>query len=299
MVVLSGGPGSEREVSINSGKNIVSALRVAENGKRYLVTSIVFREPKDLFAKLKRANVDVVFPVVHGTFGEDGTLQALLEVAGIPYVGSQVLASALCMDKVHSSALLAALKLATPKYFDLKMPDYPCVVKPRASGSSVGVSIVRAKSELAKALRLAKREGEPIIQQYIKGTELTCAVLELKSGEPKAMPVTEIIPKKANGSNFFDYRAKYTEGGSQEITPARISPALTKQVQAAALLAHKMLGCRHISRSDFIFGKGKLYYLETNTAPGMTNTSLVPQAAAVAGYSMPALAHSLVQAALT
>ena len=295
LVVLLGGPGSERQVSIASGKNIVSALSSKENSSRYVVRTIDARDPKRVLEQLKAAKPDVIFPIVHGTFGEDGTLQAILEIFGKPYVGSRVLASALAMDKVTSTKLLKSQGLSTPPLLDDRIAKFPCVVKPRASGSSVGVSIVRSRKDLNAALRLAKREGEPMIQEFIQGLELTCGVLEFERGNPFALPVTEIIPK----SKFFDYKAKYTKGGSDEITPARIPSALAKKVQLAALLAHKTLGCRHISRSDFIISKSKkVYYLETNTAPGMTATSLIPQAARAAGISLPELAHTLVQATL-
>lgn len=158
----------------------------------------------------------------------------------------------------------------------------------------MGVAIVRRKADLIGALKRAKKEGEPIIQEFISGTEFTCAVVEFKKGKPLALPVTEIIPK----SKFFDYKAKYTKGGSEEITPARISKKLTQEIQRAALCAHKVLRCRHISRSDFILKNSKVYYLETNTMPGMTDTSLLPQSSLVAGYPMPDLCHRLVQEAL-
>ena len=284
---------------------------------------------------------DVIFPIVHGTFGEDGTLQALLDIYGKPYVGSGVLASALCMDKVLSSELVEKHGLLIPKIIRqnqsgtflltneegnsrqsarmilpkraLRSLGEAWVVKPRASGSSVGVSIVRKKSELARALRLASKESEPMVQEMIVGIEVTCTVLDFPKAKLsrkfsfRALPVTEIIPDP-KVAKFFDYKAKYTKGGSLEVTPARISPALTKAIQQASILAHQLLGCRHISRSDFIISTqmighsmsnhlGKVYYLETNTAPGMTDTSLVPQAAQVAGLPMPELVHQLIQGA--
>jgi D-alanine-D-alanine ligase len=291
--VLSGGPGSEREVSINSGKNIVAALRAPENAARYEVILIDVRDPSKVPSQLAKVKPDVIFPIVHGTFGEDGTLQALLEVFGKPYVGSGLLASAICMDKLLSTKLVALAGLAVPKHLDVRRSSYPCVVKPRASGSSVGVSIVRNKRDLTKALRTAAKEGEPIIQEYIRGTEVSCGVLDFGEGS-FALPVTEMVLTR----EFHDYKSKYIKGACQEITPARISAALTRQVQAATLLAHKTLGCRHISRSDFILRGKTIYYLETNTSPGMTDTSLIPQAAAVAGWPMPLLADRLVRAAL-
>ena len=285
-----GGPGSEREVSLNSGRNVLSAFRSKENTQRYIAVPIEIRDPKKVLAQLALAKPDVAFSVVHGTFGEDGVLQSLLEIARVPYVGSGVLASALAMNKKLSSFLVNTKGVRVPR----ETKKIPCVVKPNDSGSSVGVTIVKNKKDLAKAIKLASKEGGPIIQEFVPGTELTCGVLKFEKGKPTALPVTEIVPK----SKFFDYKAKYTKGGSEEITPARISKKLTQEVQEAALLAHKTLGCRHISRSDFILSKDKIYYLETNTSPGMTNTSLIPQAAAVAGLSMPDLCDRLVRAAL-
>ena len=306
--VLFGGPSSEHDVSLNSGENVARALEIGENKKRYHVVRVKFKDPKKLISRLQQIQPQVVFPVLHGKFGEDGTLQALLETLELPYVGSGVLASALCMDKILSSELVAGLGIKVPKQVGpssrmslggreqgrSQFVWHPVVAKPRFGGSSVGVSIVKNKKELARAIKTARKEGEVLMQEYLKGRELTCGVLEFTKGNPSALPVTEIIPC----SKFFDYKVKYTKGGSEEITPARISPKLTREIQRATLLAHKTLGCRHISRSDFIFAKNKLYYLETNTMPGMTNTSLVPQAAAVAGLSMPDLTHRLVQSAL-
>jgi len=300
IAVLSGGPGSEREVSLDSGRNVVRALETGENKSRYIVIPLKFRDPRLLMSRLQRIQPHVVFPVLHGEFGEDGKVQALLEVFGKPYIGSRVLASALAMDKVISSKLLHAEGVRVPKEITPRSQVNlfggvgSCIVKPRNGGSSVGVSIVRNKKDLQKAIKLAEREGEPLVQEYLSGREFTCGVLEFAKGKPSALPVTEIIPK----SKFFDYKAKYMKGGSEEITPAGISRKLTEEIQQRALLAHKVLACRHISRSDFIYSRGKLYYLETNTMPGMTSTSLIPQAVRAAKMTMPEFCDRLVQATL-
>ena len=296
VAVLMGGPGSEREVSLASGKNVFKAISSGDNIYRYIGILIDVRNPKKVLSQLEETKPNVIFPVVHGTFGEDGTLQALLDIFGKPYVGSGVLASALCMDKVLSSELMANHGLDVPVVLAPRSSAIwrSVVVKPRASGSSVGVSIVKKKSDLAKAIGLASKEGEVMIQEFVAGRELACGVLEFEKDKPFALPVTEIIPK----SKFFDYKSKYVNGGSEEITPARISSSLTNQIQTAALLAHKILACRHISRSDFILSKTSIYYLETNTCPGMTDTSLFPQAALAAGYPMPELVHRLIECAI-
>src|SRR3989344_2133010 len=301
VAVLFGGPSSEHDVSLASGANIVKALRVGENARRYQVTAIKFRQPSELLKKLVGKKFDCILPVLHGKFGEDGTLQALLETLNLPYVGCGVLSSALCMDKVLSSELMGlnrnvALpahglqgKFATKANFGSGL-----IVKPRSGGSSVGVSIVKNKKELAPAIREASKEGEVLVQELINGREFTCGVLEFTKDNLSALPVIEIV----SHSKFYDYKAKYSKGGREHICPAQIPTKLNREIQKAALLAHKTLGCRHISRSDFIFSKNKLYYLETNTMPGMTDLSLVPQAAAVAGISMLELTHRLVASAL-
>ena len=243
---------------------------------------------------------DFAFIAMHGTFGEDGRIQALLEWANIPYSGSGVLGSAMAMDKEISNERYKAVGLNVPRYVILK--DFksgikvPVVVKPVDGGSSVGVSIVKAKVDFKRAMKKAFGESSRImVQEFIRGRELTCGVLEDKFGKPFALPPTEIIPKT---SAFFDYKAKYTVGGSMEITPVRLSSALTKKLQRMALEAHRALGCGGMSRSDFILKGTKFYILETNTIPGMTKTSLLPQAAKAAGINFSSMLDLIIKAGL-
>lgn len=354
VAVLMGGPSAEHEVSLQTGKMVIAGLR--EVGYRAIPVMIT-REGEWIFSKTKRFTlgraldrlradkIDVAFIAMHGPFGEDGTIQGLLDYAGIPYTGSGVLASALAMDKVRSYEWFAFHGLRVPKHVVVRQETwdsstrlgaskrqekamrritrfigFPCVVKPSNLGSSVGISIVRRKKDLAKAIGVAWREKSQavLVDEYIKGVEVTCGVLDDGEGtEPLALPLTEIIPVKRE---FFDYHAKYTRGGSQEITPARISQKLTREVQRIAIKAHTILGCSGMSRADFIIEgpgtrkqelgtkklkpetenqKPNIYVLEINTIPGMTGTSLLPQAAAAAGIPFPKLLDRIIRAALS
>jgi D-alanine-D-alanine ligase len=252
----------------------------------------------------KMKGFSFVFIAMHGAFGEDGRIQALLEWIGVPYSGSGFLSSAMAMDKEISNEFYKKIELRVPHFVVLEKNlknktlniKIPVVVKPANGGSSVGISIVKVRSDLPRALTRAFKEGRRImIQEYIEGREFTCGVLEDKQGKAFALPPTEIIPK---ASDFFDYKAKYKIGGSLEITPARLSKALTKNIQAMALKAHNSLGCNGMSRSDFILKGSKFYILETNTIPGMTQTSLLPQAAKVADIDFPTMLDLIIAAGL-
>jgi D-alanine-D-alanine ligase len=327
VAVLSGGPSAEHTVSLHTGKMVVRSLLP----RRYRVTPIIIRKngiwvfpviqktskrsyrlPEALI-EIRRRRIQVVFIALHGTYGEDGTLQAALELAGFPYTGSGVLASALGMDKVYSSELFTAAGLCVPKYISfsnsqwiekpaqllrtlLKTFRLPVVVKPRALGSSVGVSIPKTQSELRRAIQKTfKVTDHLIVQAYIAGREVTCGVLDRGRGEGAfALPPTEIVP---NAGPFFDYQAKYEKGGSEEITPARFPETMIKKIQSIALRTHELLGCSGMSRTDMIVSSRQIFVLEINTIPGMTETSLLPQAAQVAHISFPALLDRLIRAA--
>lgn len=307
VAVLMGGASAEHEVSLRSGAVVADALDKA----KYNVTSVVI--PKTGKWQLSEG-IDVAFIALHGTRGEDGTIQGMLEYAGVPYTGSGVLASALAMDKVKSSELFALHGLRVPMFVSFSDRQWcvdnnavlknimntiglPCVMKPSNSGSSVGVTIVREEKDLESAVILALSCAPiAIAQSYISGTEVTCGVLdEGGEHEPFALPVTEVVPKR---TGFFDYAAKYDPGATDEITPARISDDMTRRVQAVALEAHTILGCEGISRSDFILAGDDLYILETNTIPGLTEGSLLPKAIAVAGIPFPEFLDKLIQSAL-
>ena len=246
--------------------------------------------------------IDVAFIALHGPWGEDGKIQGVLETFGIPYTGSGVLASALAMDKVMAKSVLAANGIDVPlgvvvtRATDRPTIAPPAVVKPVENGSSVGVSMVDDPAgypaAIAEALRYDRRA---LVEERITGIELTVGVIG-PDDELFALPVIEIVPKRA----FFDYRAKYDSGASDEICPARIPDAVAKRAQELAVRAHRALGCRAISRLDLIWSPvtDRMVALEVNTMPGMTANSLVPKAARVAGISFPDLVERLVGWAL-
>lgn len=260
------------------------------------------------------AKIDVVFIAMHGEFGEDGRLQGLLEFFDIPYTGSGVLASSLAMDKVKSSELFRLHGLLVPPYthflrwewerhepiildFIVQALEAPWVVKPVDRGSSVGVSITQTSDALRAAIAAVFQHSEHImVQQHIQGAEVTCAVLhEDPCSEPWPLPPTEIIP---TSKAFFDYFSKYTPGATEEITPPRLPPSVIAQIQATAVQAHKILDCYGLSRTDMIVQGEKIYVLETNTIPGMTETSLYPQAAKAVGLELSELLDRLIKAAI-
>jgi D-alanine-D-alanine ligase len=298
VAVLMGGWSAEREVSLRSGKACANAL--ARRG--YRVSSIDVTP--DIAAALRATKPDVALNVLHGRPGEDGTLQGLLEVLGIPYSHSGVLASALAMHKGFAKAMFRAADIPVAEDRVVSrleaakahvMPP-PYVVKPLAEGSSVGVFIVPA-DQPHPPQELYREDwsfGETVmVERYVAGKELTCAVL----GD-RALDVIEIVP----ATRFYDYEAKYAAGGSKHLLPAPILPNVYQEVRRLALAAHNALGCRGVSRADFRYddrGTGKLVCLEVNTQPGMTETSLVPELAAHAGITFDELVQWMVEDAST
>lgn len=313
IVIMMGGNSSEYDISINSGKEVVKNL----DPKKYNILPVIIK--KDYWLPVskekllssnskttalqnikknslsmenvfKNTKIDACFLALHGKFGEDGTVQALLEFLKIPYTGSGVLASALGMDKIRARKIFKEAGLVTPKTIvlekgestasKLKTIKFPVVVKPNSHGSSVGVLIAHNKTELKKAISKSfKIDDTVLVEEYIKGTEVTCAVLGNK--KLKALPVVEIVPK----TEFFDFEAKYTPSKCDEIVPARISKELTKKVQSIAIVAFKTIGCRGFARVDMIIKNKKIYVLEINTIPGLTKNSLLPKAAKSANIS--------------
>lgn len=294
VAVLMGGWSVEREVSLSSGAACARALE----GVGYRVTRVeVGRDVAEVLAKLKP---DVAFNALHGRFGEDGTIQGVLEILGIPYTHSGVLASSLAIRKDKAKMVVAAAGVPVAKGVTVSrfeaakrhpLPP-PYVIKPIDEGSSVGVVIVK-KGREHPPQEIARPDwpcGETMLAEtFIAGRELTCAVMDGKS-----LGVTEI---RAATGEFYDYDAKYAKGGSIHICPAQILPNLYRQIEECALTAHQAIGCRGVSRSDFRYDdeSDTLVWLEVNTQPGMTETSLVPELAAHAGMNFGELVKWIVE----
>ncbi len=329
VAVLTGGTSAERDVALASGLQIAAALRslhhtvdlvdlasgfVSPEHEATLLPGGVGREPPPLerLKELERGmlsaglgevpairEADVVFIALHGGQGEDGTVQAVLDVIGVPYTGSGRLASALAMDKDLAKRIVRDNGLAVPAWLmGPATPDdveravgYPCVVKPSKQGSSVGITLVKRGTDLAAAIELAARfDDEVMLEQFIAGPELTVGIL----GDD-ALPVIEIRPKH----EMFDYECKYQPGMAEEICPAPIDPELAARTQDAAQRAHRALKLAGYSRIDFRVGEGGgLFFLEANTLPGMTANSLIPKAARVAGLGFPAFTETVCRLAL-
>lgn len=252
--------------------------------------------------------IDLVLPIMHGSFGEDGKLQGALEMLGLPYVFSNTLASALAMNKRKTKIIAKAsgLKIAkdiivsrNKKYNAEKIIaklNFPIVIKPAELGSSVGINLATSKEDLAFGIDKALRySSEVLLEQFVKGRELTVAVMGDRS--PKVLPVIEIIPKI---SGWFDYRAKYEIGGSQEVCPAKIPDNIRRKIQNYSVKIFKAVGCFDLARADFIWSENdnKLYFLEINTIPGMTATSLAPQAGVAIGMGFSVFLDKLIESAL-
>lgn len=288
IAVLKGGWSAEREVSLNSGAACAKALR--ELG--YKVTEVDVKP--DVAEVLSKLKPDVAFNALHGTFGEDGCMQGVLEMLKIPYTHSGVLASAVAMDKPMAKKLFEAAGLLCPKGLTISRADMkkgdpmkrPYVAKPAAEGSSVGVHIMTAEDNRSLDNVVQEKEDYWLIEEYIPGREITAAVLN-----NKALGVTEIRPK----SGFYDYENKYTDGKTEHLCPAPLSEKDYQKVMELALAAHKALGCRGLSRSDFRYDGKDFYLLEVNTQPGMTNLSLSPEIAAHVGISFNELVRLLVE----
>jgi D-alanine-D-alanine ligase len=298
VALLSGGISSEREVSLNSGDQVFEAL----DKEKY---EILRYDPKTDLARLvvDAPRIDVALIILHGPYGEDGTVQGLLDLLNIPYQGSGVLGSAIAMNKLVSKQLYQQAGLPLPPYIVIGSDSgiepamcvqrigLPLVVKPVVGGSSVGMSIVKSEDTLKSAIEIAfEHDMMVLIEAYIEGIELTGGVIG--NHDLEALPIIEIIPSKDH--EFFDYEAKYTEGVTQEICPARIDDSLTEKAQTYAKMSHTALACRGYSRTDMILNGRDIYVLETNTIPGMTATSLFPQSAAVAGITFSQLLDKLI-----
>lgn len=297
VALLVGGASGEREVSLASGEGARHALE--EAGFPVTVLDPSYKE--DL-KTLIDSDFDVAFICLHGKYGEDGTLQGLLEMINLPYIGSGVWSSALAIDKVKSKVFYNLANIPTPPSVTLtsaspidlanivaKLGDH-CVVKPATEGSALGVFIVEGKEAIGEAIeKVFELDNSVLIERYVSGKELTVAVIG--NDDPEALPIIEIVPV----NEFYDYESKYVPGAAEHLCPAPLSEDITRKIQRMAIEAHRALGCSGVSRSDFILDEeGIGWILETNTIPGMTGTSLLPDAARVAGIPFPKLCTMLI-----
>lgn len=295
--VLMGGPSSEREISLRSGTAVYEALKALKPDVVNL--DIIDNDIEMVRAQIKKAGVKVAFIALHGRFGEDGIIQKLLEEMDIPYTGSGIFASRLALNKIAARDIFKKAGLLIPRAQILNKNNpvinnfkkLPVVVKPATSGSSIGLTIVEKEEGLGQALKEAfNHDADVLLEEYIQGRECTVSILE-----ERPLPVIEIIPK----TKFFDYQAKYTKGMTEYIVPANLEKGVYKRVQEAGLSAHKALGCSGFSRSDIIIDRfDNPYVLELNTIPGMTQTSLLPKAAASEGINFSELCLKLLTLAL-
>lgn len=290
--VLYGGWSSEREISILTGNAVLSALKKME------LNCCGIDVDKNVAEKIKKEKIDIAYLAMHGQGGEDGTLQGMLEILGVPYTGSGVVSSSISMNKDISKNLFKAASIATPEWDIIKKNEllseikyYPVVVKPISCGSALGVMIVKNFKEFTKAAKKAfEYSNEIIIEQFISGKEITVGVLD-----GKALPVIEIVPK----GKFYDFKSKYQKGCSKHIIPTDISEKVYNIAQSYAEKIYKLFRCRAVCRIDMIVDKNnKVWVLENNTIPGMTETSLLPDASCVEGYSFENLVLKIIESSI-
>ena len=302
VAILAGGKSPEREICLGSGKQIEASID-RNKYEAYLLDV----ESNETLIELIKAPPDIAFLALHGQYGEDGTIQGLLEYINVPYTGCDILASAIAISKIFTKRLYIESNIPTPLFFayekgdfnyskaeaDIEKLGYPVIIKANRLGSTIGTNKVNEPSQLKEAFdKSFEMDKWVLAEQFIKGTELSVGVIGNR--ELTALPVIEIVPK----SGFFDYHAKYTTGASEEIVPARISEKHTKMAQQIAIKAHKALGCFGISRTDIILTGDEMHVLETNTCPGFTENSLIPKSARAAGINMTELISKLLEWAL-
>jgi D-alanine-D-alanine ligase len=306
VAILFGGPGKEHEVSISSAKNILENIDrnifdvieiFVNRDKKYLIDSVIFEE-QDGLQEIKKRGVEVVFPIIHGTYGEDGELQSKLEELGVSFVGSTSKVSYLTINKNKTNELLKENNIIIPQSKIINKNDfvvpfnYPIIVKPIDEGSSVDLYKFKNNEDYNSSLDVIfKNYTSMLVQEFIQGREFTCGVIEINK-VATSLIATEIILTKGD---LFDYDAKYSVGGCREITPAEIDEDTMNKIKETALRCHTVLGCNSISRTDMILNDGKLYVLEINTVPGMTKTSFIPQQAKACGYDMKELITLLIK----
>ncbi len=294
--VLCGGPSSERDISLASGGAVADAL--SDAGRKVVRGVLAEGSEAEIDALLQKT--DILFIALHGKFGEDGTLQALLDERGALYTGSGAESSRICFDKVETRRVFAANEIPHPGASVLRREEaagradelkLPCVVKPAASGSSIGVSIIHERKDLSRALEAALAEDErALVEEYVEGRELTVGFLG-----GRVLPIIELRP----AGEFYDYRAKYEDEATGYICPAELPEETASEITQLAGRAFRALDCRDLGRIDLILGKdGRPYFLEMNTIPGFTSHSLVPKAAAVVGFDFAGLCEEVLRSAL-
>ena len=298
ILVISGGISKERIISLDTGKQVAKEL--TKNGYNVKISEPDYR----LFDVIKLFKPNIIFNALHGQFGEDGYIQTILETIGIPYTHSGIISSSLAMDKVLSKKIFIKNKILTPKYFSyyfdksnkdlIKLINqrlkFPVVIKPINEGSSVNVFIC-SKNDVLKKIKLLKNYKKIMIEQFIPGREIQAAIIGMKK-----LGAIELQPKR----KFYDYQAKYnSKAKTKHIIPVELSKKDFNKLMDLALKAHKLMGCRGVTRSDFKFYKGRFYLLEINTQPGMTSLSLVPEIAAFHGISFIKLIRLILKDAST
>jgi len=293
IAVICGGWSSERDVSLRSGENVFNALK----SKGYNVVKIDLDE--NIVENLKKEKVDFAYIALHGSPGEDGTIQGLLEIINIPYTGSGVLGSAISLDKIVSKQIFIANNIPTPPFYiirekqidfeEIKKLGFPIIFKPREEGSSIGIKKIdtfeKAKKDLVE---LAEKYKDGIVEKFIKGKDITVGVLD-EGKSTYALPILELRPKK----EFYDYEAKYTKGLTEFIIPAQIDEELTKYIMDLAVKTHKAVFCYGVSRVDMVVKERDVFVLEVNSLPGMTDTSDLPAEAKAMGISFPELVEKI------
>lgn len=302
IALLAGGVSGEREVSLKTGGKIYDAL---DKSKYEIFQYDPKTDLKNFFTDACEKKFELVFPALHGQFGEDGRLQGMLDMIGAPYVFSGCFASALAMNKEKTKIIAGKIGLDISKHLILSQNNkialnkiieelsMPIVIKPINAGSSIGISIANDVKELKQGIEVAfQHDNEVMLEKFVKGRELTVAVLQNEQ-KTKALPVVEIVPKI---SKWFDYKAKYEIGGSEEMCPANIPDEIRNKAQDSAIRIFSAVGCKDWARADFIWSQtdDKIYFLEINTIPGMTQTSLAPQAAKAAGIEFSGLLDILI-----
>ncbi|MCP3745155.1 D-alanine--D-alanine ligase [Paenibacillus sp. FSL M7-0802] len=295
--VIMGGISSEREISLQTGQEMINHL----DRSRYEVVPMVIEQRADLIAQVQQTGIDIALLALHGQYGEDGTVQGALETLGIPYTGSGVLASSLCMNKQLSKMLLKAAGVHTPSGlywqgmddYDPQVVErlgYPVIVKPNTGGSSIGIQLVQNEKELLSAVQGACSLDQAIlIESYYEGTEITCSIVD---GE-----VLPIISISSARSKWFDYKAKYEVGGAEEKV-VELPTVIEQRVREAALASYRLLQCKVYARVDMILCQDRPYVLEVNTLPGMTANSLLPKSAAAAGITFTQLLDHIIASSL-